>query len=82
MMAYFTTNIIIVFLLESMGVRNFGFVIRVLSFMFVHFLVSLDQVCLGGYLFCFGCFLLFVVCIFYDDVSNQISQGQMLLFVF
>ena len=65
-----------------MGVRNFGFVIRVLSFMVVPFRVGLDQVCLSGRLFCFGCLLLFVVCIFYDDVSDQIDQGQLFLFVF
>ena len=65
-----------------MGVRNFGFVIRVLSFMFVPFCVSLDQVCLGGHLFCFGYLLFLAVCIFYDDVSDQTSQGQLLLFVF
>ena len=56
-----------------MGVRNFGFVIRVLSFMFVPFWVGLNQVCLGGHLFCFGGLLLFAVCIFYDDVSGQIG---------
>ena len=65
-----------------MGVRNFRFVIRVLSFMIIPFWVGLDQICFGGHLFCFGCLLLFAVCIFYDDVSDQISQGQLLLFVF
>ena len=81
-MVWFATNITSAFLFESLGVRNFGFVIRVLRFMFIPFCVSLDQVCLGCHLFRFGCLLLFVNCIFYDDVSNQISQGQLLLFVF
>ena len=58
---------------ESLGVRNFRFVIRVLRFMFVLFCVGLDQVCLGCHLFRFGCLLFFVVCIFYDDVSDQIN---------
>ena len=57
-------------LFKSMGVRNLGFVIRVLSFMFVHFLIGLDQVFLGGHLFCFGCLLFFMVCILYDDMSD------------
>ena len=52
MMTWFATNITSSFLLESIGVRNFGFVIRVLSFMIVPFRVGLDQVCLGGHLFC------------------------------
>ena len=65
-----------------MGVINFGFVIRVFSFMFVPFWVGLDQVCLGGHLFCFGCLFLFAVCIFYDDVSDQIGKGQLFLFMF
>ena len=82
MMAWFATNITSAFLFKSMGVRNYGFVIRVLSFMFVPFLVGLDQVCLGGHMFFFGCFFIFAVCIFYDNVSNQISQGQLLMFVF
>ena len=38
--------------------------------MFIHFWVGLDQVCLGGHLFFFGYLLFFVVCIFYDNVSN------------
>ena len=50
--------------------------------MVIPFRVGLDQVCLGDHLFCFGCLLLFTVCIFNDDVSDQISQGQLLLFVF
>ena len=70
MMAWFATNITSAFLFLSMGVRNFGFVIRVLSFMFIPFWVDLDQVCFGGHLFCFGFLLFFVVCIFYDDVSD------------
>ena len=56
------------FFFEIMRVRNLGFVIRVLSFMFVPFLVSLDKVCLGGHLFYFGCLLFFAVCMLYDDV--------------
>ena len=67
-MAWFAINITSAFLFSSMGVRNFGFVIRVLSF--IPFWVGLDQVCLGGHLFCFGYFLFFVVCIFYDNVIN------------
>ena len=82
MMHWFVTNITSFFLLESIGVRNFGFVIRVLRFLIVHFRVGLDQVCLGGHLFCFGCLLLFVICIFNDDVSDHISQAQLLLLVF
>ena len=88
-MAWFATNIIIAFLLESIGFSNFGFVIRVLSFMIVPFMVGLDQVCFGGHLFYFGghlfyfgCLMLFVICIFNDYVSDKISQGQLLLFVF
>ena len=50
--------------------------------MIVHFRVGLDKVCLGGHLFCFGCLLFFAVCIINDDVSNQIDQGQLLLFMF
>ena len=50
--------------------------------MIVLFRVGLDQVCLGSRLFSFGCPFLFAVCIFNDDVSDQISQGQLLLFVF
>ena len=82
MMAWFATIITNVFLFESMGVRNFGFVIRILRFMFIPFYVGLDQVCLGCHLFRIGCLLFFAVCIFYDDVSDQISQGQLLLFIF
>ena len=70
MMAWFATNITSSFLFYSVGVRNFRFIIRVLSFMFVPFWVNLDQVCLSGHLFYFGCLILFVVCIFYDDVSD------------
>ena len=69
-MAWFVTNITSPFLFEIMGFRNFEFVIKVLSFMFVLFWVGLDQVCLGGHLFGFGCLLFFVVCIFYDDVND------------
>ena len=50
--------------------------------MIVPFRVGLDQVCFCGHLFCFGSLFLFVVCIFNDDMSDQISQGQLLLFVF
>ena len=60
-------------LLESIGVRNFGFVIKVLSFIIVPFRVGLNQVCLYGHLFCFGCLLLFVICIFNDNVSDKIN---------
>ena len=67
-MVEFATNKTRAFLFESPGVRNLGFVIRVLSFMFVPFWVSLDQVFLGGHLFCFGCLLFFAVCFLYDDV--------------
>ena len=81
-MAWFSTNITSAFLFESLGVRNFGIVIRVLRFMFLPFCVSLDQVFLGCHMFGFDCLLLFAVCIFYDDVSDQISQGQLLLFIF
>ena len=63
-MARFATYITSAFLMESLRVRNLGFVIRVLSFMFVPFWVGLDQACL--HLFCFGCLLFFAVCIFYD----------------
>ena len=52
------------------GVSNFEFVIGVLNFMIVPFRVGLDQVCLGSNLFCFGCHLLFAICIFNDDVSD------------
>ena len=38
--------------------------------MIVPFRVGLDQVFLGGHLFCFGCLLLFAICIFNDDVSD------------
>ena len=81
-MAWFAKNITSAFLLESIGVRNFRFVIRVLSFMIVPFKVGLDQVYLGGHLFCFGCLLLFAICIFNDDMSDKISQRQLLLFMF
>ena len=81
-MAWFATNITSAFLFESLGVRNFGFVIRVLRFMFVPFCVGLDQVCLSCHMFHFACLLLFAICIFYNDVSDQISSGQLLLFVF
>ena len=50
--------------------------------MIVLFRVGLHQVCLGGHLFFFGCLLLFSVCIFNDDVSDHINQGQLLLFAF
>ena len=50
--------------------------------MIVPFRVGLDQVFLSGNLFCFGCLLLFVVCNFNDDVSDQINHGKLLLFVF
>ena len=73
-MAWFSKNIIIAFRLESIGVSNFGIVIRVLSFMIVPFMVGLNQVCFGGHLFYFGCLMLFVICIFNDDVSDKISQ--------
>ena len=69
-MPWFSTNITSAFLLESIGVCNFGFV-RVLSFMSVPFRVGLDQACLGGHLFCFGFLLLFVICVFNDDVSDR-----------
>ena len=49
--------------------------------MIVPLRVGLDQVSLDGHLFCFGSLLLFTVCIFNDDVSDLISQGQLLLFV-
>ena len=58
MMVWFSTNTTSAFLLESIRVSNFGFVIRVLSFMIVPFRVGLDQVFLSGHLFCFGCLLL------------------------
>ena len=70
MMAWFATNKTSAFLFKSIVVRNFGFVIRVLSFMILPFRVGVDQVCLGGHLFCFGCLLLSTICIFIDDVSN------------
>ena len=44
-----------------------------MSFLIAPFRVGLDQVFLGGHLFSFGFLLLFVVCIFNDDVSDQIS---------
>ena len=50
--------------------------------MIVPFKVSMDQVFLGDHLFCFGFLLLSGICIFNDDVSDQISQGQLLMFVF
>ena len=50
--------------------------------MIVPFWVGLDQVCLSVDLFYFCCLLLFAVCIFNDVVSDQISQGQLLMFVF
>ena len=81
-MAWFAINITSVFLLKSLGVSNFRFVIRILSFMIVPFSIGLDQVCLGGHFFCFGCLLLFAICIFNDDVNDQISKGQLLLLVF
>ena len=56
------------FLFESLGVRNLRFVI--ISFMFVPFWASLDQVFLGGHLFCLGLLLFFAICILYDDVSD------------
>ena len=68
MMAWFSIKKTSVFIFEIMGVRNLGFVIRVLSFMFVPFWVSLDKVCLGGHLFYFGCLFFFAVCMLYDDV--------------
>ena len=46
-MPWFSINITRGFLLESIGVSNFGFVIRVLSFMIVPFSVDLDKVYLG-----------------------------------
>ena len=52
------------------GVINFGFYIRVLSFMFLLVLVGLDKVFLGGHMFCFGCLFFFAVYIFYDNVSD------------
>ena len=70
MIAWFATNVTSTFLFECLGVRNLGFVIRVLSFMFVPFFVDLDQVCLGGHMFFFSCLFFFAVCIFYDDVSD------------
>ena len=36
-MAWFATNITSAFLFESLGVRNFGFVIRICRFMFIPF---------------------------------------------
>ena len=60
-MAWFAINITSDFLFESLGVRNFGFVIRVLRFMFVPFYVGLDQVFLGFHLFLFSYLLFFVV---------------------
>ena len=59
-MAWFATNITSAFLFESLGVINFGFVIRICRFMFIPFCVGLDQVFLGCHLFCFGC--LFFLC--------------------
>ena len=50
--------------------------------MLVPFWVRLDQVFLDGHLFYHGCLLLFAVCIFYDDVSNQIGQGKLFMFMF
>ena len=58
------------YLFESIGVRNFGFIIRVLSFMILPLKVGLDKIFLGGHLFYFGCLFLFMVCIFNDDVSD------------
>ena len=81
-MTWFATNITSVFLLESIGLSNFGFVIRVLSFMIIPFKVGLDKVFLGSHVFCFSCLFLFAICIFNDDVSDHINQGQLLLFVF
>ena len=72
-MPWFATNITSAFLLESIGVSNFGFVIKVLSFIIVPFRVGMDQVFLGGHLFCFDCLLLFAICIFNDDVSDHIN---------
>ena len=72
-MDWFATNITSAFLLEGIGVRNFGFVIEVLSFMIVPFRVGLDQVFLGGHLFFFGCLFLFKICIFNDDVCFTLS---------
>ena len=81
-MFWFATNITSAFLLESIGVNNFGFVIKVLSLMIVHFRVGLDQVCLGDHFLCFDCLLLFAICIFNNDMSYQISQGHLLLLLF
>ena len=69
-MAWFATNIASSFLIESIRVSKFEFIIRVLSFMIVPFRVGLNQVFLSGHLFCFGCLLLFPICIFNDDVSD------------
>ena len=70
MMLWFSINKTSAFFFESLRVRNLGFVIKVLSFMFVPFWVGLDQVFLGGHLFYFGCLLFFAICILYDDVSD------------
>ena len=70
MMAWFATNKTGASLFESMRVRNFGFVLRVLRFIFVPFCDGLDWVCLGRHLLRFGYLLFFAVCIFYNDVSD------------
>ena len=69
-MPWFSINIARGFLLQSTGVSNFGYVIRVLNFMIVPFSVDLDKVCLGGHFFCFDCLLIFAICIFNDDMSD------------
>ena len=49
-MPWFATNITSGFLLESIGVSNFGFVIRVLSLLIVPFMIGLDQVWINLFL--------------------------------
>ena len=79
MMPWFAANITRAFPFESIRVSNFGFVIRVLRLMVVPFRVGLHHICLGGHLLCFGCFLLFVICVFNDDMSDYNRQKQLLL---
>ena len=81
-MPWFARNIARAFLFENIRVSNFGFVIRVLRLMVVPFRVGLHHICLRVQFLCFSCLLLFAICVFNDDMSDQVEQKQLLLLVF